>query len=69
MSGVCQPGLPWRRDSLPTPVFLDFVGGLAGKDSACNVGDWGLNSMDCNVRNLENSMECISMGSQKVRDD
>ena len=24
---------------LPTPVFLDFPGGSAGKESACNVGD------------------------------
>ena len=26
---------------LPTPVFLDFPGGSAGKESACNVGDLG----------------------------
>ena len=32
----------WRRDSLPTPVFLGSPGGLAGKESACNVGDLGL---------------------------
>ena len=31
--------LPWRRDRLPTPVFLGFPGGLDGKESACNVGD------------------------------
>ena len=29
---------PWRRDRLPTPVFLGFPGGLDGKESACNVG-------------------------------
>ena len=29
----------WRRDSLPTPVFLGFPGGSDGKDSMCNVGD------------------------------
>ena len=29
----------WRRDRLPTPVFLGFPYGSAGKDSACNVGD------------------------------
>ena len=34
--------VPWRRDRLPTPVFLDFPGGSAGKKSACNVGDLGL---------------------------
>ena len=34
--------IPWRRDSLPTPVFLDFPVGLAGKESACNAGDLDL---------------------------
>ena len=28
-----------RRARLPTPVFLGFPGGSAGKESACNVGD------------------------------
>ena len=32
----------WRRDNLPTPVFLGFPGGSAGKESACHVGDVGL---------------------------
>ena len=32
----------WRRDRLPTPLFLGFPGGSAGKESACNVGDLGL---------------------------
>ena len=31
----------WRRDRLPTPVFLGFPCGLASKESACNVGDLG----------------------------
>ena len=31
----------WRRDRLPTPVFLGFSCGSAGKESACNVGDLG----------------------------
>ena len=31
----------WRRDSLPTPVFLGFPCGSAGKESTCNVGDLG----------------------------
>ena len=31
----------WRRDRLPTAVFLGFPGGSAGKESACNVGDLG----------------------------
>ena len=32
----------WRRDGLPTPVFLGLPCGSAGKKSACNVGDLGL---------------------------
>ena len=38
------PGLgrsTWRRDRLPTPVSLGFLGGSAGNESACNVGDLG----------------------------
>ena len=31
----------WRRDRLPTPVFLGFPCGSAGKESACNAGDLG----------------------------
>ena len=31
-----------RRDRLPTPVFLGFPGGSAGKEPTCNVGDLGL---------------------------
>ena len=32
--------IPWRRDRLPTPVFLVFPGGSNGfKESACNAGD------------------------------
>ena len=31
----------WRRDRLPTPVFLGFPCGSAGKESACSVGDLG----------------------------
>ena len=32
---------PWRRDRLPTPVFLGFPNGLDDKESTCNVGDLG----------------------------
>ena len=32
----------WRRDRLPTPVFLGFSYESAGKESACNAGDLGL---------------------------
>ena len=31
--------IPWRRDRLPTPVFLGFPGGSVSKESTCNVGD------------------------------
>ena len=33
--------MPWRRDRLPTPVFLGFPGGSAGKESTCNAGEPG----------------------------
>ena len=32
----------WRRDRLPTPVFLGFPGGSDDKEPASNVGDLGL---------------------------
>ena len=31
----------WRRDRLPTPIFLGFPCGSAGKECACNGGDLG----------------------------
>ena len=31
----------WRRDRLPTPVFLEFPCGSSSKESACNTGDLG----------------------------
>ena len=59
----------WRRNRLPTPVFLGFPCGLADKKSACSVGDLG--SIPGLVRSpgegkgypfqysgLENSMDC-----------
>ena len=33
--------MPWRRDRLPTPVFLGFPFGSTGKESTCNAGDLG----------------------------
>ena len=33
--------IPWRRDRLPTPVFLGFCGGSDGEESICNVRDLG----------------------------
>ena len=32
---------PLEKDRLPTPVFLGFPCGSAGKESACNTGDLG----------------------------
>ena len=32
---------PWRRDRLPTPIFMGFPGGSDGKESAYNAGDMG----------------------------
>ena len=32
---------PLEKDRLPTPVFLSFPCGSAGKESACNEGDLG----------------------------
>ena len=63
----------WRRDRLPSPVFLGFPGGSAGKESACNVGDLGSipglgrspgegNSYPLQYSGLENSMDCIVNG-------
>ena len=34
---------PWRRDQLPTPVFLGLPRGSDGKESSCNLGDLGSN--------------------------
>ena len=33
--------IPWRRDRLPTPVFMVFPGGLDSKESASNARDLG----------------------------
>ena len=31
----------WRRNRLPTPIFLSFPCGSAGKECDCNAGDLG----------------------------
>ena len=33
--------IPWRRDRLPTSVFMGFPGDSDGKESTCNAGDLG----------------------------
>ena len=67
-------------DRLPTPVLLDFPGGLDGKESACNMGDLGSipglgrfpgegNSYPLQYSGLENSMDCsIVHGVAKSQD-
>ena len=55
-----------------------FPGGSAGKESACNAGDLGLipglgrspgegKGYPLQYSGLKNSMDCQSMGSQRVR--
>jgi len=37
----------WRRDRLPTPVFLGFPGGSDGKESACNMRElWSIPGLE-----------------------
>ena len=70
----------WRRDRLPTPVFLGFLGGLAGKESAYNAEDLSLipglgrspregKGYPLQYSGLESSMDCIAMGSQGIGHD
>ena len=67
---------PRRRDRLPTPVFLGFPCGSAGKESTCNVGDLGLipglgrsagegKGHPLQYSGLENSMDGIVHGFAK----
>ena len=68
----------WRKDRLPTPVFLGFPGGSAGKESACNAGDLrsipGLGrspgegkGYPLQYSGLQNSMDWIVHGVAKSR--
>ena len=68
----------WRRDRLPTPIFLDFPCGSAGKETTCNVGDLssipGLGrspgegkGYPLQYSGLENSIDCIVHGVAKSR--
>ena len=71
---------PWRRNRLPTPGFLGFPCGSAGKESACNAGDLGSipglgrspgegKGYPLQYSCLENSMAIQSMELQRVRHD
>ena len=66
----------WRRDRLPTPVFLGFPCGSAGKESTCHGGDLGSipelgkssgegKGYSPKYSGLENSMDCIVHGGHK----
>ena len=68
----------WRKDRLPTPVFLGFPYGSAGKESTCNVGDLGSipglgrsmgegKGYPPQYSGLKNSMDCIVHGVTKSR--
>ena len=68
----------WRRDTLPTPIFLGFPCGSAGKESAHNVGDLGSapglerfpaegKGYPFQYSGLENSTDCVVHGIAKSR--
>ena len=69
--------ISWWRDRLPTPVFLSFPCGSAGKESACNAGDLSLTpglgrspeegkDYPLQYSGLENSMDCIQSYNHRV---
>ena len=68
----------WRRDRLPTQVFLGFPCGSAGKESTCNAGDLGSipglgkspgegKGYPLQYSGLENDMDSIVHGVTKSR--
>ena len=68
--------IPWRRDRPPTPEFLGFPGGSAGKEIICNAGDLGSTpgsgrspgegkGYPLQYSGLENSRDCIIHGVTK----
>ena len=68
----------WRRDRLPTSVFLGFPCGSAGKESTCDAGDLGsipglgrspgeVKGYPLQYSGLENSMDYIVHGVAKSR--
>ena len=68
----------WRRDRLPTAVFLGFPCGSAGEEFTCNAGDLGLipglgrslgegKSYPLQYSGLDNSLDCIVHGVAKSR--
>ena len=64
--------IPWRKEWLPTSVFMGFPGGSDSKESACNVGDLDLipglgRSPERDSNPLQYSCLENPMGSQRVR--
>jgi len=68
----------WRRDRLPTPVFLGFPCGSASKESTCNAGDLGSilglgkspgegKGYHSSILGLEDAMDCTVNGVPKSR--
>ena len=60
--------IPWRRERLPTPLFLGFPGDSVSKESTCNAGHLGStpglgrspgegNGYPLQYSGLENSMD------------
>ena len=71
--------IPWRRDWLPTAVFLGFPCGSAGKEYACNAGDLGsipglgrspgeMKGYPLQCSGLENSMNFYRLRGHKELD-
>ena len=69
--------IPWRRDRLPTSVFMGFPGDSDGKESACNAGDLGSvpglgrfpggeHGNPLQYSGLDSSMVCIAHGVPKI---
>ena len=74
----CAGKIPWRRDRLPTAVFLNFPCDSAGKESVHNAGDLGSISelgrppgegkgYPLQYSGLENFMDCTVHGVTKSR--
>ena len=68
--------ISWRRDRLPTPIFLDFASSSDGKESTCKARDLGLipelgrspgegKGYPLQYSGLENSVNCIVHGVAK----
>ena len=57
----------WRRDILPTAVFLGFPGGSAGKGSTCNAGIPGLGRFPLEQKGYPLQYSWASLVAQLVK--